>query len=351
MGLRSGHGCEERQEESSLLQNLVNIHDVPLLIEKVRQGQFKKILSKVFRGRVKRLINSWNHVENPPKNWWDIPEVMERWNLMLTGDPGTDYFSFFLDKHFAGRDGLRALTLGCGTGYREILLSRLGKFESIDAIDISRARIEHAKWKAAENGCADQINYIIGDVYDYKRTDMKYDLVLVEQSLHHFSPLEKILRRINDFLEDDGYFMFNEFVGPSRFQWTDRQIEVVNGFLAVLPQRYRRRWRSGTVKRRVHRRGRLGMILYDHTEAVESERILPLIKETLKVVEIRGYGGSILQLLFADIAHNFKSDDEETKRLLRLCFELEDLLLESGELRHDFVAGICSKGRAGGDLQ
>jgi ubiquinone/menaquinone biosynthesis C-methylase UbiE len=327
-----------------LFSNLVNIHDIPLVVEKIRQGQLRKILSKLFRGRAGRLVNSWNHVEIPPKNWWDIPEVMERWNSMLSGDPGTDYFTFFLNNYFAGRDGLHALTLGCGTGYREILLSRLGKFECIDAIDISRARIEHARRKADEGGCGGEINYIVGDVYDYRESNNRYDLVLVEQSLHHFSPLEKILRRINGFMKEDGYFIFNEFVGPSRFQWTQRQIDIVNGLLSVLPKRYRKRWNSGTIKRKVHRRGRLGMILYDHTEAVESDHILPLIQKIFNVVEIRGYGGTILQLLFADIAHNFKSKDTETQHLLRMCFELEDLLLESGELQHDFVVGICRKG-------
>ncbi len=313
------------------------------MIEKIRQGQLKQLFSKVLGKWGRCMMNPWDHVEYPRKHWWDIPEVMERWNLLITGDAKVDYFSYFMSRYFSGRESLKALSLGCGTGHREIDLVRLGKFERIDAIDISKARIEHARETADKNGCNGRINYIVGDVYDYRVSDSFYDLILVEQSLHHFSPLDQMLQRINDFLKDDGYFIFNEFIGPSRFQWDDRQLEVVNAILSILPVKYRIHWKSGTIKRRVHRRGRLGMILYDRTEAVESSKIMPLIKDIFDVVDIKEYGGTVLQLLFSDIAHNFLSKDEETQRLLRLCFELEDLFLESGVLKNDFVVGICRK--------
>ncbi|HUV36886.1 MAG TPA: class I SAM-dependent methyltransferase [Patescibacteria group bacterium] len=326
-----------------MFDNLANIHDIPLLIEKIRQGRFTNILSRIVSRRGDWTFKTWDHLEYAPKNWWDIPDVMRRWNRMISGDPDVDYFSYFMNRFYAGKSSLRALSLGCGTGHRELDLAALDQFSRIDAIDRSEKRIAHARAKARERGYDQLIRYQAGDVFSMELCDSCYDLVIVEQSLHHFSPLETILRMIGHCLSQDGFLLFNEFTGPSRFQWTDKQIEAVNGLLSLLPERYRIRWKSRTLKRRVHRPGRLGMILYDSTEAVESSRILPHIHKLFDVVELAGYGGTVLQLLFNDIAHNFLSNDNETKRLLALCFDAEDELLESGQLESDFIVGICRK--------
>ncbi len=323
--------------------NLINLHDVPLFVEKVRQGRFADILSRIVRGAAS-AEKSWDHVEYPPRNWWDIPEVMEHWNIMISGDANVDYVAHFLARHLAGRRSMNALSLGSGTGAREIALARTGSFARIDGIDSSKARIAYAERRANEAGVGGIIRYIAGDAERIDLASGSYDLVIAEQFLHHVTPLEPMLSRIRGLLRRDGYFIFNEFVGPSRFQWTDAQLEAVNGLLAELPPRYRARWRSGTLKRRVHRPGRLSVRLYDPTEAADSSRIVPLVRGKLDVIELKGYGGAVLQLLFSDIACNFMTKDRETAAYLERCFDIEDRLLARGEIAHDFVVGICARG-------
>jgi len=323
-----------------MFNNLLNIHDVPLLAEKMRQGQTRRILGRVFHGG---NGGCWDHVEYPKKHWWDIPEVMERWNLMISGDRETDYFTYLFDRHLSGNRRLSALTLGCGTGHKELKLVGQYGFGRIDAYDLSRARIEHARENARESGCAADINYAVADVFTVDFPRGLYDIVIVEQSLHHFSPLETILRKIHDSLKPEGHFVFNEYVGPSRFQWTSTQLGAVNGILRRLPERYRVQWKSGTIKRKVHRPGRLGMMLYDATEAVDSGSILPLVEKTFDVVEVKGYGGNLLQLLFRDIAQNFLSGDGGTQECLSLCFEAEDEFLCRDDVTDDFVVGVCRR--------
>jgi ubiquinone/menaquinone biosynthesis C-methylase UbiE len=320
--------------------NLVNVHDLSLLAEKARQGRLGEIASRIAsRGA------SWNHVEYPLRNWWDIPEVMKRWNVMISGDPDVDYCAFFLRRHFRETGAMTALSLGSGTGNREIELARSGRFGRIDAVERSRARIAYSRERADEAGFSGTINYIEADAASVALPEPSYDLVIAEQFLHHVSPLERMLERIRAFLKPEGFFVFNEFVGPSRFQWTDAQLAAVNGLLARLPERYRIRWKSGSVKRNVHRPGRLAMMMYDPTEAVESSRIVPLLGKTFDVVETKGYGGTVLQLLFSDIAANFLGGDPETKRLLDMCFAAEDELLRTSAPGSDFLVGICRQPR------
>lgn len=325
-----------------MLGNLIGLNDLSLFAEKVRQGRLADIVSRILRGAA--AGRSWDHLEYPPKNWWDIPEVMERWNVMISGDARVDYAAHFLARHLAGRRAMTALSLGSGTGAREIALARTGAFSRIDGIDSSSARIAYAARRADEAGVGGIVGYETGDAARIDPARGPYDVIVAEQFLHHVSPLEPMLSRIRGLLGRGGFFMFNEFVGPSRLQWTDAQLAAVDALLAEIPPRYRRRWKSGTLKRRVHRPGRLAVRLYDPTEAVESSRIVPLVRGMFDVIELRGYGGSVLQPLFADIAHHFRSKDPETAALLRRCFEVEDRLLARGTIAHDFVVGICAAG-------
>ncbi|HVO76455.1 MAG TPA: class I SAM-dependent methyltransferase [Candidatus Bathyarchaeia archaeon] len=322
--------------------NLLSVHDLSLLVEKIRQGRLADIVSRIARGK-DAVDKSWSHVEYPPKNWWDIPEVMERWNQMVSGDPRKDYVAYFLERHAAARRAMRALSLGSGTGSREVELARSGLFARVDGVDFSAPRIAYAARRAREAGFVGIINYVVGDAARVDLEPGSYDVVIAEQFLHHVSPLEPMLSRIGSLLARDGFFMFNEFVGPARFQWTDTQLKAVNALLAELPEKYRIRWKSGTVKRRIHRPGRLAVRLFDPTEAAESSRIVPLVREAFEVIELKGYGGSVLQPLFNDIAFNFLSRDPETGRYIRHCFETEDALLARGEISHDFVVGICAR--------
>jgi 2-polyprenyl-3-methyl-5-hydroxy-6-metoxy-1,4-benzoquinol methylase len=325
-----------------MLRNLVNAHDAALLVEKARQGRLRELLARA-SSRREAATMSWNAVSGPRKNWWDIPAVMRRWNAMVTGDADVDYLAHVLGSRFAGRRSMRALSLGCGTGHREIELARGGVFTRIDAIDRSAARIAYARERAREAGFGEAIAYTVGDAARFEAPAGSYDLVICEQFLHHVAVLDSLLRRVRDALRGGGLFLFNEFVGPSRFQWTDAQLAAVNAMLDELPERYRVRWKSGTIKRGVHRPGRLAMMLYDPTEAVSSSRIVPLVRRTFDAVEIRGYGGSLLPLLFSDIAFNFLSDDPETRELLARCFAREDDLLARGTIAHDYAVGICGR--------
>jgi len=125
----------------------------------------------------------------------------------------------------------------------------------------------------------------VADVYDIKMQKDFYDVIFAEQSLHHFSPLKEILFRIANFLKPNGFLIVNEFVGPTRFQWTDKQLKIVNNLLLSLPDKYKRRWKSNSIKSKVFRPSRLSMILDDPSEAIESSKILPLLTQIFNVTK------------------------------------------------------------------
>jgi SAM-dependent methyltransferase len=281
----------------------------------------------------------------PPTNWWDIPTVRERWNRLVSGDSRVDYNAYVSHKYLSVQALLTPLSLGCGTGHQELRWVELGNLKRVDAYDLSKTRIEYTQAQARDKGCGEVIHYAVGDVYRIEIRNCHYGVVLAEQALHHLSPLAplplgEISLRINDCLRPDGYLIVNDCVGPTRFQWTNRQMQAVNGLLSILPCRYRLQWDSTAVKSRIFRPGRLRMIVNDPSGAVESSRILPLLRRIFQVVELRGYGASVLHPLLTGIAHHFLKEDQETGRFLALCFQAEDDLLASGDLQDDFIAVI-----------
>jgi hypothetical protein len=133
----------------------------------------------------------------------------------------------------------------------------------------------------------------------------------------------------------------NEFIGPTRFQWTDRQLSGVNELLDTFPAEYTTLFASTVPRPKAIRPSKLAMWLSDPSEAVESSNIMPLLEKLFHVREVRGYGGTILHLLFSGIAHHFINPDDAGRRLMDACFAAEDRLLDSRQLDHDFALIIC----------
>jgi SAM-dependent methyltransferase len=324
-----------------MFNNLVNIYD---LVDLAHMGPkaVTKVASRLALSKTDQIKAKWTYQPGVEVNWWIIPEVVERWNCMVSGNPKVDHYKYITDKYLDNRNAPIALSLGCGNGAKEIKWAELGKLSHIDAYDLSESGIRTAQATAERCGYSQKIKFRVGDVFGVRAEPCHYDVVIGEHSVHHFSPLEEILLRINAFLKKDGYLFIDEFVGPTRFQWTDKQLAAVNGLLAILPAKYKLT-PEGVMKQKVWRPSRLRMILRDHSESVESSRIRPLLAKIFDVVELKEYGGTILHLLFGDIAQNFLSSDAETKRWLKICFETEDALLESGELQSDFIVAVCRK--------
>jgi 2-polyprenyl-3-methyl-5-hydroxy-6-metoxy-1,4-benzoquinol methylase len=338
-----GVSYTRKKGDVGVFHNYINIYDFLDVFMRIRQGRVRSILAKFAGAGKGRVAESWSHTQSRMANWWDIPMVRRRWNELISGDPRVDHYEYVSRNYLAGVDGLRGLSLGCGTGERELRWAKLGHFELIDAVDLSETRIAYAREQAKDNGYSDILRYQVCDVAGMEAPAERYDVIIVEQSLHHFSPLREILERVDSMLADDGLFILDEYVGPTRFQWTARQLELANALLKILPVEYRRIVGTKMIKRNVHRPGKLRMILSDPSEAVESGRIRPLLRELFAVVEEREYGGTLLQLLLADIAKNFVGDTQEDQRLLNLCFDVEDTFLKTGEIESNFCFFVCRK--------
>jgi SAM-dependent methyltransferase len=313
--------------------NLVNLHDVVAFAEKIHG--VRTLAGRLALSSRVRTQAAWRHTKAPASNWWDIPDVRSRWNEKITGSTERSPCDHVLERYFSGRSGLTMLSLGCGTGEKELEWAVRSAVEHIRAVDLSPERISSARAQAATQGLSAKIDFSVSDAR--KPVPGTFDLILLDGALHHLAPVRRLLAYVRDAIRPGGVLVVNDFVGPSRFQWTDAQLEEVRRFLAVIPENYRRRWQDGREKTRVYRPGRLSMWVSDPSEAAESSLILPALRERFDLLEVKDLGGTILHLLFKDIAHHYTSPDAEARRILAETFRAEDEALRTGRLPSDFV--------------
>jgi hypothetical protein len=135
---------------------------------------------------------------NPPRSRRSrsgtFPRYYQRANRLVSGDPQVDYIAYITRKYLAGRS-LAGLSLGCGAGHKELRWASCGNFARLDAYDLTPQRIAAAKAEARARGVAN-VHFHIGDVYRLDWPSGQYDVVLGDQSLHHFAPIESLYANI-----------------------------------------------------------------------------------------------------------------------------------------------------------
>ena len=303
----------------------------------------RKVLARLRLTRRGRVIAAWSQASSPPVHWLDIPLVRDRMNRMLTGDARVPYQKYVAQRYLDSDVRQRALSLGSGSGTKEMQWAETNRFALIEAFDISAARVRAAVASLQQTPFRDVIRYRVGDVHALPLPRASYDVVLFDHSLHHFSALDELLIRVREALKPGGIVVANEFIGPSRFQWTDLQVREVNRLLSSAPPELATLWESDFTRPKLRRPSKLLMWLSDPSEAVESSDIPSSLQRHFDVLEQKGYGGTILHPLFSGIAHHFINPDLEARQFLERAMAAEDALLEAREINHDFALIIGRK--------
>ncbi len=340
----------------------------------------------------KKVAEHWSSqcVWQPDKEtqWLQLPAVQCRIAAKISGDPTVDWMDYVIDKYYAGEIPVsRCLSVGCGEGDLERRLAARGFFLACDAYDIAQGSIARARDLAVGQGF-NTINYDVRDINDLALQPAHYDAIFSFSALHHFVALEHVLSQIHTALKPGGLFIINEYIGPSRFQFPRQQVNAMNAALRLVPLGYRRirdaagdtidatlskpidareslrrgamKLRDGSLWPAMRRKAReefcrrrhssdggrfklevacptvSDVVRLDPSEAVRSDEIVSLVHQKFDVLEMKGYGGSILHFLLGGIAGNF-TKDAAGQSLLDMQFQIEDSLIDAGHLSHDFA--------------
>jgi SAM-dependent methyltransferase len=232
--------------------------------------------------------------------------------------------------------------LGCGAGWLERALAGRGRFRSIVACDFAAESVTRARAAARVEGLS-SIEYMVLDLENERLPPGPFDAVIANDVIHHITGLEQLYSRLEGVLAPGGKLIFNEYVGPNRFQYDDGRMEIVNRYLRLLPNRLRWDPISGQVLWKRERVDPTKLALDDPTEAVRSEELLPLARRFFRTEKEYRYGGGLLNPLLFGIVANFREGDPWDDMLMsRLC-AAEQWLTEAGEIEPDFQIFVGSR--------
>lgn len=266
--------------------------------------------------------------------WSDHPSILGLLQQIHFGDSTVSPLAH-VQRHYPRFAEAHALSLCCGDGSTERALVEHGVFGSMVGIDLTAERVHAAC--AARGDLAARLHYAIGDVNRGDFGSACFDVVFAKASLHHIEQLEVVAAGIRRCLKPGGRLVTLDFFGPSRFQWTDMQLEQANAFLArEVPAELRRR-ADGSSHEIVHRPTVQAMVEMDPSEAVRSGELYAFLQQHFQLEMDVAIGGTLLQLIFdGSIVNNFDPEDPRHLEIIERAVLLEQTLMATGQLPSDF---------------
>ncbi|MFZ4632086.1 MAG: class I SAM-dependent methyltransferase [Patescibacteria group bacterium] len=266
--------------------------------------------------------------------WLNNEIINQHVQVLMTGEK-RHWLEWLLNSYFKNKKFKSSLSICCGDGDHEKVLSSSGKIDFVHGVDISSAALEIAnnKFKTEKTN---ESSYLF-EVMDVNKINpecfsRKYDLVFSIGSLHHIESLENVIETIKEVLDKDAYFIIVEYIGPKKFQWEDGQLEVINNILKVLSFKYKKNFAPSVLERPTLEE----MDRIDPSEAVRSNEIYEMLKNNFDVEYERMFNGTIIHRLFPFLNLK-KSKQQYLELIINMAIALESDLILNKKLKSDFV--------------
>lgn len=247
---------------------------------------------------------------------WMGEEVVRRYiNQSVTGSPDCwpiEWLQTLVPSPFAA-----AVSLGCGEGALERDLLSKGLCASILGIDISSAALKLAQTRSEAAGLTG-VRYQRGDLNTLKLPPAAFDAAFFHQSLHHVEDLDTCLSATASALRPGALVYIDEYVGPSRDEWSPAHIKRASDLFAQLPACVRR-----------SRRLELPIDWRDPTEAVRSSQIMTAVSRYFTVLDRHDYGGNFLSVIHPHLRFDQLTPVERAD-LLQFLIDAERTYLTEG---------------------
>jgi SAM-dependent methyltransferase len=252
-----------------------------------------------------RLHDEWDAM------WMGHPRVRAWINRRVSGDPAMWPIGCLRQVVPERLPLPRVLSVGCGVGNLERSLLELGFATEILGVDESAEAVAEAASRAAAAGFADRVEYRVEDARDTLARPERWDAVFFHASLHHFDRIGELLARVREALKPKGIVYVDEYIGPSRDEWSLPR-------LVRLTLEY---WRLPRESRRA-RLVRAPISAEDPTEALQSSRIPAEVAARFRVLERRDYGGNLLFVIYPNLRRPGEPFESAVSTLMRREDEL-----------------------------
>ena len=257
--------------------------------------------------------------------WWESGTILRHINKIVCGKPLDGPSAGFHDllKQRRSNGYGRAVSVGCGAGYKEAALVLSGMVQEFFLYEISTERVRQGQEFARSRGIEDRMHFVPEDAFEVCRE--QFDLVYWNDAIHHMMDVPAAVSWSRSRLAPGGVFAMDDYVGASRFQWSDYSLDVASRFREGLDPKYLR-----GAPTRIIRPSAEKLMSIDPSEAADSARTIPALKLVFPDVEIIPSGGAIYHPGLNDILANIDDDSE----VLSMALLLDDVMAQQGETHY-----------------
>lgn len=288
-------------------------------------------------------ISKTHNSQNLKLRWWQSQHIIKHINKLVSGTAVNGFSQGLTNKLLKAFGGAipvkKGISVGCGNGQKEINLIRQGVVEHFDLFELSEARILQGEELARRYNISEKVSFNCGNAFEKIRGKDLYDFVYWNNSLHHMIDSFQAIKWSQRILKEKGIFCLDDFIGASRFQWSDKQLEIATKVRTVFREtEYLKDPQKSEVflPIQLKRPNREKMIDVDPSEAADSERILEAVNLYFPDAEIIKTGGVIYHLALSNMINNFEEEGKD-KLLLDLLMLIDELCIQLDETHYAVV--------------
>lgn len=294
-------------------------------------------LSEKFLNKIGNFLSEKSLKKTTQKiSWWEVPTIYKHYNHLICGKY-VDGFNKGLIMRIKelGLTFEHGVSVGFESGQKEFEMIKEGIVKKFTLFEFSNTRIEMACELARKLGFEDKVNFVNGDFFNYSFAE-KVDFVHWDNSLHQMFSVDEAVKWSYQILEPEGVFYMTDYVGPSRFQWSDDALELCTRIRNILPDIYLKDPNdpSKLVDRIVSRPDAKKIEETDPNRAADSSRILEVVNMYFPNAEVTLTGGTVYHAGLNDILCNFDEYNMKDKAILNLLLIIDELATKSGIESH-----------------
>lgn len=202
--------------------------------------------------------------------------------------------------------------------------------DHFDLYEISEVRVARGRDLFRKFGLEGKADFFLEDAF-LDRTPARYDIVHWDNALHHMMDVHDAVEWSKTVLRPGGWLVVHDFIGASRFQFSDRCYDFAARARQALPRDYLESgYAPGTyLPTTLPRVDPKRLIAKDPTEAADSERIVEAVSHHFPNGTWKMLGGAIYHLGLTGLHWNFLRFDDPNR--LDACLFMDDLASYLGE--------------------
>jgi SAM-dependent methyltransferase len=290
-------------------------------------------------------------------NIHELPEIFHYWSnkylrpkLEQLGfdSPNDFYLQYTARVAGAAPDSTcQILSLGAGNCDAEVQLARLLIERGIHnfvfhCLDLNAQMLARGAALAHESDLDTHFAFIETDINSWDAKSA-YQIIIANQSLHHFLELEQLIDKAYRSLDANGFFLTSDMIGRNGHMRWPEALELVQAFWSVLHDRHK--W-----NRQLNR--------FEHAyenwdcsvsgfEGIRSQDILPLLIKTFAFDCFLGFHNLINVFVDRAFGHNFDVSDPKDCYFIDFVSQLDDYFIETGRIKPTQMIAAMTKGERG----